>query len=201
MEMRAVVKTAPHDGSKGTTVIDRERPVPDAVRFSFGSPPRQSVEPTNTSGTGMRRSSTRCSSPEHTATSSAGSWKKSGKTRDAQTSRLATTSPRRCTSFAATAGNAEPGRVTSARRRRSWGCTRWCVCGIRQGPRDERHQAQSRIRAVKVGAFLDALGNAVHSTQVVDLAGKSVLITGFGPIGAIVRRDCRALRRELCDRH
>lgn len=38
---------------------------------------------------------------------------------------------------------------------------------------------------LKVGAFLDALGNAVHATQVVDLAGKSVAITGFGPIGAM----------------
>ncbi|HUP63679.1 MAG TPA: alcohol dehydrogenase catalytic domain-containing protein [Thermoanaerobaculia bacterium] len=38
---------------------------------------------------------------------------------------------------------------------------------------------------VEVGAFLDALGNAVHTTQVVDLAGKSVAITGFGPIGAM----------------
>jgi threonine 3-dehydrogenase len=38
---------------------------------------------------------------------------------------------------------------------------------------------------IRVGAFLDALGNAVHTTQVVDLAGKSVAITGFGPIGAM----------------
>ena len=38
---------------------------------------------------------------------------------------------------------------------------------------------------VRVGAFLDALGNAVHTTQLVDLAGKSVAITGFGPIGAM----------------
>jgi threonine 3-dehydrogenase len=38
---------------------------------------------------------------------------------------------------------------------------------------------------VRVGAFLDALGNAVHATQMVDLAGKSVAITGFGPIGAM----------------
>lgn len=37
----------------------------------------------------------------------------------------------------------------------------------------------------RVGAFLDALGNAVHTTQVVDLAGKAVAITGFGPIGAM----------------
>ena len=38
---------------------------------------------------------------------------------------------------------------------------------------------------VRVGAFLDALGNAVHATQIADLAGKSVAITGFGPIGAM----------------
>lgn len=36
-----------------------------------------------------------------------------------------------------------------------------------------------------VGAFLDALGNAVHTTQVTELAGASVLISGFGPIGAM----------------
>jgi len=38
---------------------------------------------------------------------------------------------------------------------------------------------------LRTGAFLDALGNAVHATQIVDLAGKSVAITGFGPIGAM----------------
>lgn len=38
---------------------------------------------------------------------------------------------------------------------------------------------------LRVGAFLDALGNAVHTTQVCDLAGKTVAITGFGPIGAM----------------
>lgn len=38
---------------------------------------------------------------------------------------------------------------------------------------------------LRVGAFLDALGNAVHTTQIVDLAGKTVAITGFGPIGAM----------------
>jgi threonine 3-dehydrogenase len=43
----------------------------------------------------------------------------------------------------------------------------------------------SRYVPLEVGAFLDALGNAVHATQVVDLAGKSVAITGFGPIGAM----------------
>lgn len=42
-----------------------------------------------------------------------------------------------------------------------------------------------RYVPLEIGAFLDALGNAVHSTQVIDLAGKSVAITGFGPIGAM----------------
>jgi len=43
----------------------------------------------------------------------------------------------------------------------------------------------ARYVPLQVGAFLDALGNAVHATQVVDLAGQSVAITGFGPIGAM----------------
>jgi threonine 3-dehydrogenase len=43
----------------------------------------------------------------------------------------------------------------------------------------------SRFVPLRVGAFLDALGNAVHTTQVMDLSGKSVAITGFGPIGAM----------------
>ena len=38
---------------------------------------------------------------------------------------------------------------------------------------------------LKVGAFLDALGNAVHSTQKVNLAGRTVAIAGYGPIGAM----------------
>jgi threonine 3-dehydrogenase len=43
----------------------------------------------------------------------------------------------------------------------------------------------------KVGAFLDALGNAVHTTQVVDLSGRSVAILGFGPIGAFCAEIAR----------
>jgi threonine 3-dehydrogenase len=38
---------------------------------------------------------------------------------------------------------------------------------------------------LRVGAFLDALGNAVHASQVCDLTGATVAITGFGPIGAM----------------
>lgn len=43
----------------------------------------------------------------------------------------------------------------------------------------------------KVGAFLDALGNAVHTTQVVGLSGKSVAVLGFGPIGAFCAEIAR----------
>lgn len=38
---------------------------------------------------------------------------------------------------------------------------------------------------LNVGAFLDALGNAVHTCFRVPLAGKRVLVLGYGPIGAM----------------
>lgn len=44
---------------------------------------------------------------------------------------------------------------------------------------------------VRVGAFLDALGNAVHTTQVADLSGKSVAVLGYGPIGAMCAEIAR----------
>lgn len=37
----------------------------------------------------------------------------------------------------------------------------------------------------KVGAFLDALGNAVHTVQDHDLTGASIAVLGYGPIGAM----------------
>ena len=43
----------------------------------------------------------------------------------------------------------------------------------------------------KVGAFLDALGNAVHTTQISDLSGKSVVVLGYGPIGAMCAEIAR----------
>ena len=43
----------------------------------------------------------------------------------------------------------------------------------------------------KVGAFLDALGNAVHTTQVADLSGTSVAVLGYGPIGAMCAEIAR----------
>src|SRR2546421_633546 len=42
-----------------------------------------------------------------------------------------------------------------------------------------------RIYGHEFCGFVDALGNAVHTTQVCDLAGKTVAITGFGAIGAM----------------
>ncbi|MDX1622384.1 MAG: alcohol dehydrogenase catalytic domain-containing protein [Gemmatimonadota bacterium] len=38
---------------------------------------------------------------------------------------------------------------------------------------------------LEVGAFLDALGNAVHTVQDHDLTGTAVAILGYGPIGAM----------------
>ncbi len=38
---------------------------------------------------------------------------------------------------------------------------------------------------VRVGAFLDALGNAVHTVQDHDLTGIAVAVMGYGPIGAM----------------
>lgn len=38
---------------------------------------------------------------------------------------------------------------------------------------------------LKVGAFLDALGNAVHCAQATSIAGRNVAVLGYGPIGAM----------------
>lgn len=37
----------------------------------------------------------------------------------------------------------------------------------------------------RIASFLDALGNAVHTLQPVNVVGKDVLVTGYGPIGAM----------------
>jgi threonine 3-dehydrogenase len=44
-----------------------------------------------------------------------------------------------------------------------------------------------------IGSFLDALGNAVHTCQPVQIAGMDVLVLGYGPIGAM----CAALADYL----
>ena len=38
---------------------------------------------------------------------------------------------------------------------------------------------------LRVGAFLDALGNAVHCVQATDVAGRDIAVLGYGPIGAM----------------
>jgi threonine 3-dehydrogenase len=49
---------------------------------------------------------------------------------------------------------------------------------------------------LKVGAFLDALGNAVHTVQDHDLAGTRMAILGFGPIGAMAAAIAHHQRAE-----
>jgi threonine 3-dehydrogenase len=44
-----------------------------------------------------------------------------------------------------------------------------------------------------IGSFLDALGNAVHTLQPVQVAGMDVLILGYGPIGAMCASLCEFL--------
>lgn len=49
---------------------------------------------------------------------------------------------------------------------------------------------------LKVGAFLDALGNAVHTIQDHDLAGARVAVLGYGPIGAMATAIAQHLEAE-----
>lgn len=46
---------------------------------------------------------------------------------------------------------------------------------------------------VKIAAFLDPLGNAVHTASKVPVAGKRVLVAGYGAIGAMVVEICAFL--------
>ena len=50
---------------------------------------------------------------------------------------------------------------------------------------------EREVVPLRVGAFLDALGNAVHTTQVADLSGRSVAVLGYGPIGAMCAEIAR----------
>jgi len=60
-----------------------------------------------------------------------------------------------------------------------------CFAGYVVVPASNVIPIDEKIIPPKIGAFLDALGNAVHTTQVTDLSGRSVLVTGYGPIGAM----------------
>ncbi len=65
----------------------------------------------------------------------------------------------------------------------------------------------------EIGAIMDPLGNAVHTALATELAGRTVLITGCGPIGlmavpvcrmagaaAVIASDVRASRLDLAGR-
>lgn len=55
---------------------------------------------------------------------------------------------------------------------------------------------------MEIAAFLDPLGNAVHTATAFDLVGEDVLITGAGPIGimaAAVARHCGARHIVITD--
>jgi threonine 3-dehydrogenase len=49
---------------------------------------------------------------------------------------------------------------------------------------------------LKVGAFLDALGNAVHTVQDHDLEGARIAVLGYGPIGAMATAIAHHQRAE-----
>ncbi len=184
--MRAVVKTAPQDGSKGTTVIDRERPVPGRGEVLV-----------------KVAAAAICGTDKHI-------WHWDASIQ--HTMQLPRTYGHEFCGFVEQVGpdagrtDLAPGDYVSAEMHVVCGHCRQCrtgqghICSKTKilGLHDDgsfaeyvKVPASNVIKLnrdyvpVKVGAFLDALGNAVHSTQVVDLAGKSVLITGFGPIGAM----------------
>jgi threonine 3-dehydrogenase len=54
----------------------------------------------------------------------------------------------------------------------------------------------------RVGAMLDALGNAIHTIQVAEVGGKSVAILGLGPLGlmaTLLARICGAARIHVTE--
>ncbi len=66
-----------------------------------------------------------------------------------------------------------------------------CFAQYVKVPADNVVPLDRNVVPPKVGAFLDALGNAVHTTQVADLSGRSVAVLGFGPIGAFCAEIAR----------
>ncbi len=66
-----------------------------------------------------------------------------------------------------------------------------CFAQFVKVPADNVIPLDAAVIPPRVGAFLDALGNAVHTTQVVDLSGKSVAVLGFGPIGGFCAEIAR----------
>jgi len=73
-------------------------------------------------------------------------------------------------------------------------CERTVICGLHRAGSFADHVVVPAANLVrldrevvppKVGAFLDALGNAVHTVFATDVPGRTVLVAGYGPIGAM----------------
>ena len=107
-------------------------------------------------------------------------------------SRRASTSRPRCTSPAGTAARAAPGQRHICENTRILGVHGdGCFAQYVVVPAFNVVPLDRNVVPPKVGAFLDALGNAVHTTQVADLSGK----VGRGPRLRPDRRDVRGDRR------
>ncbi len=137
-----------------------------------------------------------------TATSSAARSSRSARAASGRTSRRDSTSRPRCTSPTAPAGPASPDGGTSARTRGFSGVHGdGCFAQYVVVPAFNVVPLDRAMIPPKVGAFLDALGNAVHTTQVTDLSGKSVAVLGYGPDRRDVRRDRAHLGRRANRHH
>jgi len=86
------------------------------------------------------------------------------------------------------------GRCYSCRTGQGHVCENTVICGLhRDGsfadfvvvPASNVIRLDRETVPLKVGAFLDALGNAVHCVQATHIAGRNVTVTGYGPIGAM----------------
>jgi threonyl-tRNA synthetase len=73
-------------------------------------------------------------------------------------------------------------------------CERTVICGLHQDgsfadyvvvPATNVIKLDRAAVPLKVGAFLDALGNAMHCAQATSVAGRDIAIVGYGPIGAM----------------
>jgi threonyl-tRNA synthetase len=73
-------------------------------------------------------------------------------------------------------------------------CERTVICGLHQDgsfadyvvvPASNLIKLDRAAVPLKVGAFLDALGNAMHCAQATSVSGRDIAIVGYGPIGAM----------------
>jgi threonyl-tRNA synthetase len=73
-------------------------------------------------------------------------------------------------------------------------CERTVICGLHQDgsfadyvvvPITNVIKLDRAAVPLKVGAFLDALGNAMHCAQATSVSGRDIAVVGYGPIGAM----------------